>query len=86
MFTRVYRYMLREDIYFVAYKNLYANNGASTRGVDEDTADGFSEEYIHSIIERLRNGTYEPKPTRRIYIPKANGKMRPISIPTFRIS
>lgn len=83
VFTRVYRYMLREDIYFVAYKNLYANNGASTRGVDEDTADGFSEEYIYSIIGRLKNGTYEPKPTRRIYIPKANGKMRPISIPTF---
>ena len=75
--------MLREDIYYVAYNNLYANNGASTKGVDEDTADGFSVEYIRSITEKLQNGTYTPKPTRRIYIPKANGKMRPISIPTF---
>ena len=83
VFTRLYRYMLREDIYYVAYNNLYANNGASTKGVDEDTADGFSVEYIRSITEKLQNGTYAPKPTRRIYIPKANGKMRPISIPTF---
>lgn len=83
IFTRVYRYMLREDIYFIAYQKLYANSGASSKGIDNDTADGFSEEYIRSIIERLRTGTYEPKPTRRIYIPKANGKMRPISIPTF---
>ena len=83
IFTRLYRYMLREDIYLIAYKNLYANSGASTKGVDDDTADGFGEEKIHSTIARLKNGTYEPKPSRRIYIPKANGKMRPISIPTF---
>lgn len=84
IFTRVYRYMLREDIYFTAYKNLYANSGASTKGIDEDTADGFGEEYIRSIIDSLKNGTYSPKPARRVYIPKANGKMRPISVPTFR--
>lgn len=83
VFTRLYRYMLREDIYYIAYRNLYANNGASTKGVDDDTADGFGEVKIHSIIERLKDEKYEPKPTRRVYIPKANGKMRPISIPTF---
>lgn len=43
VFTKLYRYMLRPDIYYVAYKNLYANSGASTRGVDNDTADGFGE-------------------------------------------
>ena len=44
VFTRLFRYMLRPDIYFLAYKNLYANQGASTPGVDEiNTADGFSE-------------------------------------------
>ena len=83
VFTRLYRYLLREDIYFIAYKNLYANSGAATKGIDDDTADGFSVEYIHSITESLRNGTYQPKPTRRTYIEKSNGKMRPISIPTF---
>lgn len=84
IFTRVYRYMLREYIYFTAYKNLYANSGASTKGIDEDTADGFGEEYIRYIINSLKNGTYSPKPARRVYIPKANGKMRPISVPAFR--
>ena len=34
IFTRVYRYMLREDIYFAAYKNLYANSGVSTKVID----------------------------------------------------
>lgn len=44
VFTRLYRYLLRPDIYYVAYQNLYANKGASTKGVSDDTADGFSEE------------------------------------------
>lgn len=83
VFTRLYRYMLRPDIYFIAYKNLYANNGAATKGVDEDTADGFGEEKIHKIIESLQNDTYQPKPVRRTYIEKKNGKLRPLGIPTF---
>lgn len=33
VFTRLFRYLLREDIWFEAYRNLYANNGASTKGV-----------------------------------------------------
>lgn len=83
VFTRLFRYMLRPDLYYIAYKNLYANNGASTQGVDNDTADGFSVEYVEKIINRLKNGSFNPKPTRRIYLPKPNGKTRPISIPTF---
>ena len=83
VFTRLYRYMLRPDLYFQAYKNLYANSGASTRGVDNDTADGFSEEKIAQIINSLADETYTPRPARREYIKKANGKMRPLGIPTF---
>ena len=83
-FIRLFRYMLRPDIYYLAYKNLYANNGASTPGIDEnDTADGFSEEKINNIIEALKNGTYYPKPVRRVYIDKRNGKKRPLGLPTF---
>ena len=62
IFTRVYRYLQRPDIYFLAYKNLYANNGASTPGVNNDTADGFSEEKVALIIKSLNDGTYTPKP------------------------
>ncbi|MBQ6002124.1 MAG: group II intron reverse transcriptase/maturase [Synergistaceae bacterium] len=84
VFTRLFRYMLRPDIYFIAYKNLYANQGASTPGVDEnDTADGFSEEKINRIIETLRNGSYEPRPVRRVEIAKKNGRKRPLGLPTF---
>jgi len=83
IFTRLYRYMLREDIYYIAYNKLYANNGAATKGVNDDTADGFSETKIIKIIESLKNETYEPNPSRRTYIKKANGKMRPLGIATF---
>lgn len=83
VFTRLYRYLLRQDIWFEAYKNLYANKGAATNGIDDDTADGFSVEKINKIIKSLANESYKPKPARRTYIKKANGKMRPLGIPTF---
>lgn len=82
-FTRLFRYMLRPDIYYVAYKKLYANNGAGTKGIDDDTADGFSEMKIEKIIKSLADESYVPKPCRRTYIEKANGKKRPLGIPTF---
>ena len=83
VFTRLYRYLLRPDIYYEAYRNLYANSGAATKGVNEDTADGFSEAKIQRIIKSLETETYQPKPARRTYIRKSNGKMRPLGIPTF---
>ena len=85
IFTRLYRYMLRSDLYFLAYKNLYANNGAATKGANDDTADGFSEAKIANIIQRLADETYQPTPARRTYIQKKNNpkKKRPLGIPTF---
>ena len=83
VFTRLYRYMLRPDLYYIAYSNLYANSGASTKGVDDDTADGFGEDKINKIIKALSDESYSPKPVRRTYIAKANGKQRPLGIPTF---
>ena len=70
VFTRLFRYLLRPDIYFLAYQNLYANRGAGTKGVDNDTADGFSERKIENLIKMLQNGTYRPKPVKRVYIQK----------------
>lgn len=84
VFTRLYRYLLREDIYYTACKNLYANAGAATKGIDDDTADGFGANYVSDIIESLKNLEYSPKPVRRTYIPKHNGKLRPLGIPSFR--
>lgn len=84
VFTRLYRYLLREDIYFAAYQKLYANRGAITKGIDNDTADHFSQAYVNALIQELRDGTYRVKPVRREYIAKKNGKMRPLGIPSFR--
>ena len=83
VFTRLFRYLLRPDIYYLAYENLYANNGAATKGVNSDTADGFSEKKVMHIIQSLKDGSYTPSPARRTYIPKRNGKLRPLGIPTF---
>lgn len=82
VFTRLYRYLLRPDLYYVAYKNLYSNNGAATKGVNDDTADGFSEEKVAAIIKSLSDESYQPSPSRRTYRQKANGKKRPLGIPT----
>lgn len=84
VFTRLYRYLLREDIYYAAYQKLYANRGATTKGIDNDTADGFSEKYVKSLIQELKDGSYRANPVRREYIPKKNGKKRPLGIPSFR--
>lgn len=84
VFTRLYRYLLREDIYYAAYQKLYANRGSTTKGVDDDTADGFGEAYVDALIQELKNGTYRAKPVRREYIAKKNGKLRPLGIPSFR--
>ena len=65
-----------------AYSRLYANKGAATRGVDSVTMDGFSEDRVLNLIKLIKENRYHPKPVRRTYIPKANGKTRPLGIPT----
>lgn len=84
VYTRLYRYLLRDDIYYLAYQKLYSNKGASTKGIDAGTADGFGKKYVDSLIAELSTGTYQPNPVRREYIKKKNGKMRPLGIPSFR--
>lgn len=66
-----------------AYKKVIANKGAS--GIDEVTVEELGKyirENREEIVNSLRNRTYFPKPVRRVYIPKTNGKMRPLGIPT----
>jgi len=70
------------ELWMQAYANIYANDGATTPGVDGTTMDGMSRDRIENLIKLLRDGKYAPKPTRRTYIPKKNGKMRPLGIPS----
>lgn len=78
---RVYKLLFNRDFYLNAYAKLYPNNGAMTKGVTDETVDGMSIQKIDRMIELLRNEKYQWKPARREYIPKKNGKMRPLGIP-----
>ncbi|MGK5094346.1 reverse transcriptase domain-containing protein [Deltaproteobacteria bacterium TL4] len=63
-----------------AYLKIYPNQGALTPGVDGITIDGFSEDRVVHLIQLLKRGAYKPQPSKRVYIPKSNGKMRPLGI------
>src|SRR5262249_6068630 len=69
--------------YVTAYGRISANQGAMTPGALADsTVDGMSLKKIAGIIAALRDETYRWTPVRRVYIPKTNGKMRPLGLPT----
>jgi len=70
------------EIWYEAYANIYRNEGATTAGIDNETLDGMSIRRINRIIKNLQEETYKPKPVRRVYIPKRNGKLRPLGIPS----
>jgi group II intron reverse transcriptase/maturase len=80
--ARVYRNMQQRGLFYKAYENLYSNAGATTPGLDpSDTIQGMSVARIDTIIQQLADGTYKWKPASRVYVPKANGQKRPISMP-----
>lgn len=70
------------DLWMSAYMNIYANNGAVTKGIDNNTLDGMCRDRIENLIKLLKDGRFKPKPVRRVYIPKKNGKRRPLGVPT----
>jgi retron-type reverse transcriptase len=80
---RVYRQLFNRDLYLKAYGKIYRNQGSTTRGVTDDTVDGMSLEKIDEIIEALRYERWQWLPARRIYIPKRNGKRRPLGLPVW---
>ena len=83
VFDRLYRNLFNPDFYLLAYCNIYAKEGNMTEGIDGKTIDGFNTKKVEEIISLLRQERYYPKPVRRAYIPKKNGKLRPLGIPTF---
>jgi group II intron reverse transcriptase/maturase len=81
---RVYRNIRNRELFLEAYGKLYANDGATTVGVNpDDTIQGMSLARIDAIIKSLEEGNYKWKPARREYVLKKNGKKRPISIPSW---
>ena len=66
-----------------AYKKVVANKGAGgVDGMKVEELGAYIRENKEEIIQSIRSRTYIPKPVRRVYIPKDNGKMRPLGIPT----
>src|SRR5271169_1134306 len=67
----------------MAYGNIYSNHGAMTPGPGDETADGMSEARIGEIIALMRGERYRFAPVRRVLIPKKNGKLRPLGLPSW---
>ena len=79
----LYRQMFNFELYLLAYGRIYANHGAMTPGASAETADGMSEGKIRQIIEAMRHERYRFSPVRRTFIPKKNGKLRPLGLPSW---
>jgi group II intron reverse transcriptase/maturase len=79
----LYRQMFNPQLYLLAYGRIYANKGAMTPGATPETVDGMSMAKIGRIIEAMRHERYRFAPVRRVHIPKKNGKLRPLGMPTW---
>ena len=79
----LYRQLFNPQLYLLAYGRIYANQGAMTPGVSQETADGMSMAKIDAIIEAMRRERYRFSPVRRILIPKKDGRLRPLGLPTW---
>ena len=68
----------------LAYRNIKRNTGSKTAGTNKLTIDDIKHLSVEKVIEHVQNmfQAYEPESVRRVFIPKANGKVRPLGIPT----
>ena len=81
---RVYRLLFTRDLYLRAYARLYPNKGALTCGVTPETVDAMSLAKIDRLIDDVRHERHRWTPVRRVHIPKANGKTRPLGIAAWK--
>jgi RNA-directed DNA polymerase len=85
-FYALYDKVYRKDVLAHAYEHCQANGGAA--GVDNQTFEDIeqygAERWLEELTQELESRTYQPQPVRRVYIPKPDGKQRPLGIPTIR--
>ena len=82
-FERLYRILFNEELFYVAYQKIASNGGSTTKGSDGRSIDEMSLARIETLIPSLKDESYQPHPSRRVHIPKKNGKTRPLGIPAF---
>jgi len=83
-FVNLYRLICSKHLLITAYKNIRSNQGGMTPGVDGKTLDGVNDNYFDALVKELISEKFKFTSVKRIYIPKANGKTRPLGIPTSR--
>lgn len=88
-FADLYHLVCREEWIAEALKAVLRNAGSRTEGVDGISRKQLTDEqaqsrFVQQLRAELKAGTYRPQPVRRCWIPKANGKMRPLGIPTIK--
>jgi RNA-directed DNA polymerase len=84
-FGDLYSLLYQRDWLRLAHDHVKQNSGSITAGCDGITMSHFDEqleENLQKLLEELKSQQFEPQPTRRVYIQKANGKQRPLGIPT----
>ena len=78
----LFRILKKDDIWFAAYENIKGNKGALTPGITKETLDGTSIGTLRNLKEKVLEESYSFKPVKQTWIPKANGKLRPLGLPT----
>ncbi len=83
-FDKLFQKLSNVELWLLAYQSIAPKPGNMTAGVDGNTIDKAGLRLITELIADLKASRYTPCPARRVYIAKANGKLRPLGIPSFR--
>jgi retron-type reverse transcriptase len=81
-FVKLYRLLYQRQWLDAALDAIRSNKGFNTPGPNGVRGSDLDDERLNKLAEQLRTGTYQPTPVRRVFIPKRNGKLRPLGLPS----